>query len=344
MEKRKTVGIDLAKISFYFVVLNEYGQRIARKKLNRRQVLPYLVNHESCIIAMEACSSAHYWGREIRKLGHEVQLLPAQHVKGYLRGQKNDYNDAQAIAEASQHGAIRSVAIKTIEQQDEQSILHMRRLLNVERTRLINHIRGLLGEYGIIVIKSASAIRKETPLILENADNGLTDIFRQFIHRQYLRLLDIEEELQLYQDYIDTVVKVDDTCRRLTSMPGIGPIVSISLKSWMGDGTQFKRGRDASAALGLVPRQHSTGGKSVLLGITKRGNSHLRSLVVNGARAVVAHAKNKTDKLSYWINKLVEKRGFNRAVIAFANKMIRMAWALITKKQEYRPIENLLLK
>ncbi|CAK3013168.1 IS110 family transposase [Vibrio splendidus] len=290
MEKRKTVGIDLAKNSFYFVVLNEHGKRVVRKKLNRRQVLPYLVNHESCVVAMEACSSAHYWGREIQKLGHEVQLLPPQHVKGYLRGQKNDYNDAQAIAEASQHGAIRSVAIKTIEQQDEQSILHMRRLLNVERTRLINHIRGLLGEYGIVVIKSAAAIRKEIPLILEDADNPLTDIFRKFIHRQYLRLLDIEEELKLYQHYVESTVKTDDTCQRLISMPGIGPIVSISLKAWMGDGQQFKRGRDASAALGLVPRQHSTGGKTVLLGISKRGNSHLRSLVVNGARAVVTQA------------------------------------------------------
>lgn len=343
MEKRKTVGIDLAKNSFYFVVLNEHGKRVVRKKLNRRQILPYLVNHESCVVAMEACSSAHYWGREIQKLGHEVQLLPPQHVKGYLRGQKNDYNDAQAIAEASQHGAIRSVAIKTIEQQDEQSILHMRRLLNVERTRLINHIRGLLGEYGIVVIKSAAAIRKEIPLILEDADNPLTDIFRKFIHRQYLRLLDIEEELKLYQHYVESTVKTDDTCQRLISMPGIGPIVSISLKAWMGDGQQFKRGRDASAALGLVPRQHSTGGKTVLLGISKRGNSHLRSLVVNGARAVVTHAKNKKDKLSIWINRLVEKRGFNRAVIAFSNKMIRMAWALVTKKQEYIPIENLLI-
>lgn len=342
MIKRTTIGIDLAKNSFYFVVLNEHGKRTTRKKLTRNQVLPYLANFEQSVVAMEACSSAHYWGREIQKMGHEVQLLPPQHVKGYLRGQKNDYNDAQAIAEAAQHGAIRPVAIKTVEQQDEQSILHMRRLLIVERTRLINHIRGLLSEYGIVIAKSAATVRKEIPLILEDADNGLTDIFRQFLNRQYSRLLDIEEELQFHQIYIESTVKDDDTCQRLISMPGIGSIVSISLKSWIGDGKQFKRGRDASAALGLVPRQNSTGGKTVLLGISKRGNSHLRSLVVNGARAVVAHAKNKIDCLSLWINRLVEHRGFNRAVIAFANKMIRMAWAIVTKKQEYRTMEKLI--
>lgn len=341
MIKRKTIGLDLAKNSFFFVVLNEHGKRVTRKKLSRNQVLPYLANLDLSVVAMEACSSAHYWGREIRKLGHDVQLLPPQHVKGYLRGQKNDYNDAQAIAEASQHGAIRTVAIKSIEQQDQQSILHMRRLLNVERTRLINHIRGLLSEYGIVIAQRASTVKKEVPRILEDAENELTNVFRQFLNRQYLRLLDIEKELSAYQDYIEATVKSNDTCQRLITMPGVGSIVSISLTSWMGDGYQFKRGRDASAALGLIPRQNSTGGKNVLLGISKRGDSHLHSLVVNGARAVVAHAKKKTDKLSIWINRLVEQRGFNRAVIAFANKMLRMAWVIVTKKQEYKPIEKL---
>lgn len=217
----------------------------------------------------------------------------------------------------------------------------MRRLLIVERTRLINHIRGLLSEYGIVIAKSAATVRKEIPLILEGADNRLTDIFRQFLNRQYSRLLHIEE-LHFHQIYIESTAKDDDICQRLISMPGIGSIVSISLKSWIGDGKQFKRGRDASAALGLVLRQNSTGGKTVLLGISKRGNSHLRSLVVNGARAVVAHAKNKIDCLSLWINRLVEHRGFNRAVIAFANKMIRTVWAIVTKKQEYRTMEKLI--
>ncbi|EOW9250639.1 MULTISPECIES: IS110 family transposase [Vibrio harveyi group] len=342
MMRCKTVGIDLAKNSFYFITLNEHGKQVAKKKLSRNKVIPFFANHEQCTIAMEACGSSHYWGREFQKLGHEVQLLPAQHVKAYLRGQKNDYNDALAIAEASQHGSIRQVAVKSLGQQDEQSILQTRRLLSVEQTRLINHIRGLLSEYGIVIEKSVPAFKRELPLVLEDATNGLTDTFRMLLNRQHQRLLELCEELQWYHDYIKSVAKEDDTCQRLVTMPGIGPIVGMTLKAWMGDGQQFKRGRDASAALGLVPRQHSTGGKPLLLGISKRGDSYTRSQLINGARAVVARSKNKNDMLSSWINRLVEKRGFNRAVIAYANKMLRMAWVIVAKKQRYIPAEKLI--
>ena len=284
---------------------------------------------------MEACASSHYWAREIQRLGHHVQLLPAQHVKGYLRGQKNDYNDAQAIAEASQHGAIRPVPVKTIEHQDEQTFLQMRRHLSAERTRLINHVRGLLSEYGLVLKQGHSVLRKALPGILEDARNHLTDRMRILLRRQYLRLAAVDEELAWYDDQLKHDTRQDAVCQRLLKIPGFGPIVSKAVKSWMGDGKQFAHGRDASAALGLVPRQFSTGGRNVLLGITKRGDPYVRGLVIHGARAAVRCAAGKDDRLHQWINRLVATRGVNKATVALANKLIRIAWAIITRGENY---------
>lgn len=336
MSKCKTIGIDLAKNTFYLTVLDQNGKQVERKKLNRQQLIRYLVKLEACVVAMEACGTAHYWGRKIAQLGHSVVLLPAQHVKGYLRGQKNDYNDAKAIAEACQHGAIRPVAVKSLEQQDEQTFLKMRQHISGARTRLINHVRGLLAEYGVVLSKGSHVLRKELPFILEDNENGLSDEFRELLFRQYTQLERLDEELQWYNERLAVKAKQEDVCQRLIEVPGIGPVVSIFLKAWMGDGQQFKRGRDASAALGVVPKQFSTGGRDVLLGITKRGDRHLRSLVVHGARAVVSRAKDKTDRLSQWIMRLVETRGFNKAVVALANKIIRISWVIICRGESYK--------
>lgn len=336
MKKCKTIGIDLAKNTFYLIMLDQNGKQVGRKKLNRQQLMRYLVKLEACVVAMEACGTAHYWGRKISQLGHSVVLLPAQHVKGYLRGQKNDYNDAKAIAEACQHGAIRPVAIKSLKQQDEQTFLCMRQHVSSDRTRLINHVRGLLAEYGVVLSRGNHVLRRELPFIIEDADNGLTDEFRELLFRQYKQLERLDEELQWYDEKLAVKAKQEETCQRLIEIPGIGPVVSVSLKAWMGDGQQFKRGRDASAALGLVPKQFSTGGRDVLLGITKRGNRQLRSLVVHGARAVVSRAKDKSDRLSQWIIRLVETRGFNKAVVALANKIIRISWVIICRGEKYK--------
>lgn len=336
MNQHKTIGIDLAKNSFYLFVLNQFGKPSGKKKLSRGQMLSYMAQQNQSVVAMEACASSHFWGREIVKLGHTVQLLPAQHVKGYLRGQKNDYNDAQAIAEASQHGAIRPVALKSIEQQDEQSFLQMRRHLDIERTRLINHIRGLLAEYGVVFKQGSTQLRNRLPEIIEGVDDAISQRFRALLNRQYARLISIDDELEWYNNQLKQKVKQDDVCQRLITIPGFGPVVSSSMKAWMGDGQQFKRGRDASAALGVVPRQFSTGGRDVLLSISKRGSSYLRSLVVNGARSVVSRAGKKTDPLSLWINRLVATRGFNKATVALANKLIRIAWVIITRNEHYR--------
>lgn len=336
MMKHTTLGIDLAKNVFAVVTLGLNGKEKWRKTVRRHQLMKLLAQQEPCTVAMEACGSAHYWGRRIRELGHEAVLLPPQHVKGYQRGQKNDYNDARAIAEACQHGAIRPVAIKSVEQQDDQAFHGIRRGLDRERTRLSNQLRGLLAEYGVVMPVALSAFRRAIPAILEAADNGLTARFRQLLNRQYQRFLELEEELAWYDRQLKVQAKEDDVCRRLDEIPGVGPVVASALKSWLGDGKQFRRGREASAALGLVPRQYSSGGKDHLYGITKRGDGYIRSLVVHGARAVVAQADRKTDALSRWIIRLKTLRGFNKATVALANKLVRIAWVVVARGERYR--------
>ncbi len=337
MAKHTTVGIDLAKSVFFVVVLNAQGKPFQRKKLRRGQLLRFIAQLPAeAVIAMEACGGAHHWAREIRALGYEVQLLPAQHVKGYLRGQKNDYNDAGAIAEACYHGAIRPVPIKSIEQQDAQALQRIRRRLVEERTRLVNQMRGQLAEYGVVLPRGVSALRRRVPQLLEDGASPLSPPFRELLARQYRHLLMLEEELAWYTRQLTAQSRQDEVCQRLQALPAFGPLVSSAFKAWVGDGQQFRRGREASAALGIVPRQYSTGGKTVLLGITKRGDSYVRSLVIHGARAVVARAASKDDPLSRWINELVARRGHNKAVVALANKLVRIAWVIVARGECYR--------
>ena len=335
------IGLDLAKSVFHMIKLDRHGKLTWRKKFSRAQLKRYFANRQSTHIAMEACGSAHYWARLFESLGHTVALLPPKHVKGYLRGQKNDYNDAQAIAEAAYHGALRSVPVKSVPQQDEQAFHRMRSQCVGERTRVVNQIRGLLAEYGLVIPQGTTAVRKALPLILADAENGLTPRFRELLDRQYQRLVTLDEELGWYKAQLQQQSKHDEVCQRLQDIPGFGPVVSSAVKCWMGDGQQFRRGRDASAALGIVPRQYSSGDKERLLGITKRGDGYTRSQIINGARSVVIRAGGKTDALSCWIVHLVETRGFNKAVVALANKLIRIAWVVIARGERYQPREAL---
>jgi len=340
MAKVTTIGIDLAKNEFALYALGPKGQYGWKRKVRRKQLLNQLSKLTPCTVAMEACGGSHYWARQIQAQGHEVVLLPPQHVKGYLRGQKNDYNDAMAIAEACEHRRIRPVPIKSVEQQDVQMLHKLRRSVSNERTRMSNRLRGLLAEYGVIIPKGITALRRELPLALEDAENGLSARARELLHRQYRRFLDAEEELAWYDQEVECLAKEDEVCQRLDELPGVGPIVASVLKSWMGDGQQFHRGRDAAAALGLVPKQNSTGGKEVLLGISKRGDPYVRAQLVHGARAVVSRVDRKSDPLSRWVQRVKAQRGFNKATVALANKLVRMAWVIIARGERYRPIEE----
>lgn len=335
--KITTIGLDIAKAIFHLVAFNHQGKPVKKKQLKRQQVLAYFAKMERCLIAMEACSGAHYWAREFQFLGHEVKLIAPQYVKAYVRGNKNDYNDAAAIAEAAQRPTMRFVPIKSVGQQDVQNLHRQRERLKREQTALSNQVRGLLAEYGIVIHKGIAALKREVPLILENATNGLTVGARGLFAELLDELAMLDERIHRCEKKIKTVNQESEQCQRLDEVHGIGPITASALYAAAGNGSDFVNGRHFSAWLGLVPGQHSTGGKSVLLGISKRGNSYLRTLLIHGARAVLRHSKGKTDRFSLWAQSLLERRGHNRACVAVANKMARIAWVVMAKGERYRP-------
>jgi len=331
-----TIGLDIAKTTFHYVGLDKYGKQVCRKTLKRGQLLSHFANIPACTIVMEACSGAYYWQREFIKLGHKVKLLPAQHVKAHLRGNKNDYNDALAIAEASRVPEMREVAPKTIEQQSMQALHRLRESTVADRTTLVNQIRGLLSEFGIIFNQGIKNIREGLPSVLEDASNELTHTFRDALALKYTQLIQLDESVKKFSQLIKQASKEHQEIKLLQSIPGFGSIVSSSFFSVIGDGKAFAKSRDVAASLGVVPRQHSTGGKTVLLGISKRGDSYLRKMLVNGARSVVNHAHKKDDALNVWVTQLVKTRGKNKATVALANKLARIAWAVTVSGKPYQ--------
>lgn len=312
------------------------GRFVKKKQLKRKQVLIYFANIAPSLIVMEACGGAHYWARELIALGHQAKLIAPQYVKPFVKGNKNDYNDAEAIAEAAQRPTMRFVPIKTFEQQDIQNFHRQRERIKKERNALVNQVRGLLAEYGVIINKGVRAVRIGLPNILEDAENGLTVLARELFVEQLNELRLLDDRMKQCEQRIQSMNRKNDTCRRLDEILGIGPITASATYAAAGDGKDFKNGRHYSAWLGLVPGQHSTGGKSVLLGISKRGNSYLRTLYIHGARAVLRHSVNKNDRFSLWAQALLARRGHNKACVAVANKMARMAWVIMAKGETYR--------
>lgn len=335
MSNISVIGMDLSKQVFHVVGLNTRHKVVIKKMLKRKQLITWFSNLQPCQVSMEACASAHYWGRTLKKMGFEVSLLPAQHVKAFVQGNKNDYNDALAIAEATSRPKIHNVPLKTVGQQDQQAIQRMRKQAVQSRTALCNQTHGLVGEYGLVIPKGVTALRKAIPDLLEDAENGLTDLFRQLLKQRLDQLIELEAHIQFYTDLLVNQAERCEEIKRLQSIPGFGPIVASAYYSYVGSGEVFRNGRGVSASLGLVPRQHSTGGKNVLLGISKRGDQELRGLLVHGARAFARVANKKNDRLSSWVCQLIEKRGMNKATVALANKLARIAWAVTTNKEAY---------
>lgn len=335
--KITTIGLDIAKSVFHLVAINLRGKPLKKKQLKRHQLLAYFAKLESCLVVMEACGSANYWARELKALGHDVKLIAPQYVKPYVKGNKNDYNDAEAIAEAAQRPTMRFVPIKNIEQQDVQNIHRQRERLKGQRTALSNQIRGLLAEYGVAIHKGIATLKRELPLILEDGSNALTVGARELFTELFDELMAINERLERCEQRIKAVNQGNEQCQRLDEVLGIGAITASALYAAAGDGSDFVNGRHFSAWLGLVPGQHSTGGKPVLLGISKRGNRYLRTLLIHGARAVLRYSAEKTDRFSRWAQSLLERRGHNRACVAVANKLARIAWVIMAKGERYRP-------
>jgi transposase len=257
-------------------------------------------------------------------------------VKAFVGGNKNDYNDALAIAEAVVRPAMHGVAVMTPAQQDIQALHRLRQQCVAARTALGNQLRGLLGEYGVVLPRGIARLRRHLPGLLEEAENGLSGVFRQLLAQGYRQLCELDAHIASYDAQLISQVRDSAACQRLQTIPGFGPVVASVFHARVGDGRAYRRGRDVSAALGLVPRQHSSGGKAVLLGISKRGDRYLRSLLVHGARAVVRQAAGKGDRLSRWITRLTAQRGHNKAVVALANKLARIGWAVLAHEQVYR--------
>ncbi len=336
MNKVTTIGLDLAKNVFHVVCCDARGKQVGRKMLRRSQILRYFANLPPCLVGMEGCASAHYWARELTAHGHQVRLIPPQYVKPFVRGNKNDYNDALAIAEAVIRPEMRFVAVKTPAQQDVQALHRLRERRIAERTALCNQVRGLMGEYGIVLPRGINTLRRQLPALLEGGENGLSEFFLQLLAESYRQLQELDAHIEFYTRELVQQSKHSDACQRLQTIPGYGPIVASVFYAQVGNGTGYRRGRDVSASVGLVPRQHSSGGKDTLLGISKRGDRYLRSLLIHGARSVVTQAAKKDDRLSRWINRIRAERGMNKATVALANKLARMGWAVLAHKTVYQ--------
>ena len=341
MKQITVLGIDLAKNIFQFHGIDKHGKVVMRQTVRRQQVLSKLVKIPPCIIGLEACMSAHYWHREMSRLGHQVFLMPPALVKAYRRGDKNDSNDAEAICEAVQRPNMRFVTPKTVEQ---QAVLHAhqsRQLLVKQRVALTNHLRGLLHEYGISLPVGAKVITERLPAILEDADNELPGLTRHLLSELKRQLDDIQIHIAALEQELKGWHKANQSSQRLATIPGIGWLTATVLVATIGAVSDFKQGRQLAAYLGLVPRQHSSGGKNRLLGISKRGDAYVRSLLVHGARAVIRHIKardesGKTGEQG-WVVSLLRRKHTNTATVALANKMARTAWALLAHEQDYRP-------
>ncbi len=332
----RKIGIDLAKSSVQIYAEDEFGKRVFNKKMNKKKLKEFMVRLEPCMVGMEACGSAHYWARLFRAMGHNVKLIAPQFVKPFVKSNKSDAVDAEAICEAMQRPNMRFVAIKDTDQQDVQAIHRIRELAVARRTAQVNQIRGLLMEYGIDIPKGRKNVNRDLPFILEDAENGLSDLFREELHGLYQELLHLDQRIEHYGLKIEILAATNEQAQRLMTIPGIGPMGATALLAAVGDISVFKSGRELAAYLGLVPRQHSTGGKTVLLGISKRGDVYLRKLLIHGSRSVMKWVDNKLDPTSLWAKEVKDRRNFNIASVAMANKMVRVAYALLSRGGIYK--------
>ncbi len=332
-----TIGIDLGKTVFHMVGLNVRGEAVVRKKFSRTQLLRFTAKLRVELIGMEACGGAHFLGRALREQGHEVRLIPAQYVKPYVKTNKSDYIDAEAIAEAVGRPTMRFVPIKSDDQLDLQSLHRVRERWVVRRTAVINQIRGLLFERGITLRKGRCHLETALPDILEDADSKLSSAVRLLLVQLKMELAQLAMRLEEADALIQKTAQESEVCRRLDAIPGIGPVTATALLAAIGNGGAFRKGREFAAWVGLVPREHSTGGKQKLLGISKRGNGYLRRLFVQGARAVLQFREKQSPALRAWLAQLTSRTHYNVAGVALANKLARIAWAVLAKGEVYRP-------
>jgi transposase len=333
--KITTIGIDLAKNMFQIHAVDERGKTVLKKQLKRDQVAAFFVNLPPCLVGMEACGSAHHWARKLEGFGNTVKLMAPQFVKPYVKTNKNDAADAEAICEAVARPNMGFVPIKNIEQQSVLALHRVRQGFVKARTAQANQIRGLLGEFDLIIPQGIAHIAKRVPELIEDASNELTGSFRLLVQRLMDHLKELDKQVGELEVQIKIWHRASEASCKLEMIPGIGPITASALVASVGNAKNFDDGRQLAAWLGLVPKQHSSGGKSTLLGISKRGDSYLRTLLIHGARSVIFRAQQKTDKSS-WLHKLLERRNPNVAAVALANKNASIVWALPANDRNFQ--------
>lgn len=336
----RIVGIDLAKDVFQICAVNAANKVVFNRSVRRAALRKELGKLPITTIAMEACGSAHYWGRELQTMGHTVRLIPPQHVKAYVRNGKSDAKDALAICEAAQRPQLHTVPIKTIEQQDIQLLHRVRGRYVQMRTALANQIRSIAQEYGVIFPKTIGCLRAQLMAELEDAGNGLSPVARSTIHLLYEELQAIDAKEEDLKRQIEALATQHSGYGRLRELPGFGPIVASAYLAALGNGQQFQRGRQVSAWLGLVPRQYGTGGKMQLHGISKGGDRYLRTMLIHGARVVASWAQRRpadNRPMARWLRALIARRGKNKAIVALANKLARIAWVVLARDQSFDP-------
>jgi transposase len=332
----ETLGIDIAKNVFQLHGVNRNGRVVIKRRVMRDQLLDVVAQIDRCTIVVEACTGAFYWTRKFEALGHQVRIISPQYVKPFVRRQKNDGNDAEAICTAARQPHIPFVPKKSVEQQDIQALHRARQRMVNHRTAVISQIRGLLLDRGFAMAKSITRARRLVPEILADATNELTALAREAISELYDLFRDLDRRIASFDKKINRIFLESEPCRRIATIKGVGPKTATAIIAAIGDGSEFQNGRHLAAWIGLVPRQFSSGDRKVLMGISKRGSQHLRSLLVHGARAVVRTAPAKTDPNNIWVNQLRERRGFNRATVAVANKNARIIWAVLRTGEPYR--------
>lgn len=336
MNNHKLIAIDLAKEVFQVCTVNKNNKIVSNQKQSRASLADYMMKQQTATVAMEACYSSHYWARLFGSFGHHVMLIPAQHVKPFVRGNKNDHNDALAIAEAAQRPNIKCVPIKSVAQQDIQFLHRLRERVVSERTKLTNQTRGLLSEYGIVFPKGFKAFRAALPHLIEPDEQRISAQLKPHLRYILDEFYTLTERLESLNKALAQIANENPLCQILMSIPGIGYVNATALYSAIGNGQQFNSAREFAVWLGITPRQQASGAKQVMLGITKRGNRYLRKQLIHGARAAMSHCRKRHDHLSQWLNALIARRGHNKANVALANKMARLCWTLLQKGQMYR--------
>jgi transposase len=331
-----TIGLDIAKNVFQVHGMDARGRVVLRRRLLRAKVLEFFANLPPCLIGLEAGGGAHHWARELQALGHDARLMPPQYVKAYVKSNKHDAADAEACCEAVQRPGMRFVPVKSAQQQATRMLHRVRDQLIGQRTATINALRGHLTEFGIVAAQRQAGVRQLLAIIGEVEDGRIPPLAREMLQTLAAHLRDLADRIAALDRRLVALARTDPVCRALSEVPGVGPVIATAFAATVPDARAFRSGRHLAAWLGLVPRQHASGGKLRHLGLSKRGDGYLRRQLIHGARALVWRTPGREGKLCLWINGLRQRRPFNVVVAAVANKLARIIWAMLRHGEAYR--------